>query len=105
MVGESVYDIAVGACACFSAQPAVSLNNPTCLGPAVIHSRSGNLQYHGKIKRSVGRVELGGWEGSKRHNLVDSAYWAPDSSYQPVAALLTGCVQRGRVREELHRVL
>lgn len=31
--------------------------------------------------------------------------WAPDSSYQPAAAHLTGCVQRGRVREELRWVL
>lgn len=34
-----------------------------------------------------------------------SLLWAPDSSYQPNAALLTGCVQRGRVREELRWVL
>lgn len=37
---------------CFCAWPAVSLNNPTCLGPTVIHSLSGNLQYGGEIKRS-----------------------------------------------------
>lgn len=92
--------ISVSGCVCLyvCAQPAVSLNNPICLGPPVIHSLSGNLQYHGKIKRSVG----GGWEDDEalqpsRPGLL----WAPDSSYQPAAALLTGCVQRGRVREEL----
>lgn len=53
---ERVYDISVRVCVrvCVCAQPAVSLNNPICLGPPVIHSLSGNLQYHGKIKRSVG---------------------------------------------------
>lgn len=84
---------------CFCAQPAVSLNNPTCLGPPVIHSLSGNLQYHGKIKRSVG----GDDEALQPSRL--GLLWAPDSSYQPAAAFLTGCVQKGRVREELHWVL
>lgn len=60
-----------GVCVCFCAQPAVSLNNPTCLGPPMIHSLSGNLQYHGEIKRSVGG--LGGGM-MKRYNLVDPAY-------------------------------
>lgn len=42
------------------------------------------------------------WGMMEHYNLVDSGLlWVPDSSYQPAAALLTGCVQRGRVREEL----
>lgn len=101
-VGECVYDISVRVCVCFCAQPAVSLNNPTCLGPPMIHSLSGNLQYHGEIKRGSGQ----GWGMMKRYDLVKSGLlWAPDSSYQPAAALLTGCVQRGRLREELRWVL
>lgn len=63
--------VSVSVCVCFGALPAVSLNNPTCLGPPVIHSLSGNLQYHGEIKRSVGG-EGGGM--MKRYNLADSAY-------------------------------
>lgn len=88
-------------CVCFCAQPAVSLNNPTCLGPPVIHFLSGNLQYHGKIKRSV-RGCRGGGNDEATQPSRPGLLWAPDSSYQPAAALLTGCVQRGRVREELH---
>lgn len=87
-------------CVCFCAQPAVSLNNPTCLGPSVIHSLSGNLQYHGEIKRSVWGEDDEALQPSRLGLL-----WAPDSSYQPAAAHLTGCVQRGRVREELRWVL
>lgn len=44
---------------CFFAQPAVSLNNHTYLVPPVIHSLSGNLQYHREIKRSIGGKEEG----------------------------------------------
>lgn len=51
--------ISVSECVGFCALPAVSLNNPTCLGPLVIHSLSGNLQYHGEIKRSVAWKEGG----------------------------------------------
>lgn len=45
---------------CFCAGPAVSLNNPTCLGPTGIQSLSGNLQYGGKIKRRHGSDWWGG---------------------------------------------
>lgn len=65
----------------FCAQPAVSLNNPTCLGPWVIHSLSGNLHCHGEIKKKVwveGVAVIGGrgWGVymMKHCNLVDSAY-------------------------------
>lgn len=52
------------------------------------------------------KEHLGGEGMMKRYNLVDvGLLWAPDSSYQPAATLLTGCVQRGRVREELPWVL
>lgn len=50
---------------CFCAWPAVSLNNPTCLGPTVIHSLSGNLQYGGEIKRSP-RQDW--WRGVMKHH-------------------------------------
>lgn len=45
---------------CFCAWPAVSLNNPTCLGPTVMHSLSGNLQYGGQIKRRPRQDWCGG---------------------------------------------
>lgn len=69
----------------------------------MIHSLSGNLQYHGEIKRSVGG--LGGGNDEALQPSRPGLLWVPDSSYQPAAALLTGCVQRGRVREELRWVL
>lgn len=56
----SVCMISVSGCVCFYVQPAVSLNNPTCLGPPMIHSFSGNLQYYSEIKRSV--EGKGGWD-------------------------------------------
>lgn len=87
---------------CFCVQPAVSLNSPTCIGPTVIHSLSGNLQYHSEIKRSLGRGR--GDDETLRPSRL-GLLRAPDSSYQPAAALLTGCVQRGRAREELRQAL
>lgn len=88
-VRECMYDISVRVYVCFCAQPAVSLNNPTCLGPPVIHSLPGNLQYHGEIKRSIGWGE-GDDEALQPSRL--GLLWAPDSSYQLATAVLTGCV-------------
>ena len=81
-----MHDISVRVLVCVSV-PAVSLNIPTCLGPPMIHSLSGNLQYHSEIKRSVG----GDDEALQPCRL--GLLWAQDSSYQTAAALLTGCVQ------------
>ena len=83
---------------CFCAWPAVSLNNPTCLGPTVIHSLSGNLQYGGEIKWDPGRAGGGGDEALRAS--WPGPLWVPDSSRQPTTDLLTACVQRRRVREE-----
>ena len=100
MISVSRLCVCVCVCVCVCAQPAVSLNRPTCLVPPAIHSLCGNVQQPADIKRSAvkRRGEGDGGEGGvikcyDPRGAADCGRRSP--LITPPRLPLTACVQRG----------